>query len=254
MMLMKFVYQGSSSPFYPKREEIVSFLNKQTLHTRQEIIDFYNHLDFDEQCTFISVLNQEVKIFEFITQDFVNHVAEYLAGRVKNYLGSPACVLEVAAGDGLLTHHLQSIFNQKYPDLAVDFIATDSGKDQIEPAFKNTRVHKMDSSKALKIFKPNIVICSWMPYELDLSKTFRNALSVQEYLLFGDPEICGEFRETWGGDYKRGDNPPAFRIEGFKKFRLTKINRQQIGRSDLKDNISSIYSHSRAYSFRRNSL
>lgn len=60
----------------------------------------------------------------------------------------------------------------------------------------------MDYKEALKKYKPDIVISSWMPYTEDWTKDFRTFSSVKEYILIGEPDngCCGHPWKMWGAN------------------------------------------------------
>lgn len=186
---------------------------------------------------------------EFLTREHVDQFAEYLKDRtasINHDTQKPVTILEVAAGDGRLAHFLRQRF-QKRPDIS--YIATDSGEWGIKPAFDHEPVEEMDVETSLRVHKPDIVICSWMPVQLDWSQHFRKTKSVQEYILIGETEngMCGDNWLTWG--INPAQVTPPFVADGFSRHDLHEMQKYQICWSDGSphDGI-----HSWTVSFRRN--
>jgi hypothetical protein len=90
-------------------------------------------------------------IYQFWNKEYI----ECLAEEIKRRVGSDL-VLEVAAGDGMLSHWLRKH--------EVNIKATDSGKmyDEIK---KRTEVEIIDAVSAIRKCKPRMVIASWLPWD-----------------------------------------------------------------------------------------
>ena len=58
----------------------------------------------------------------------------------------------------------------------------------------------MGYDEALRQLRPHLVLCCWMPLGQDWTADMRNALSVVEYVLIGQPHssMCGHAWLTWG--------------------------------------------------------
>lgn len=201
--------------------------------------------------------NGEQPIFEFLTKEFVESLGVYLAQRVELIhvvRKQPVTILEIGAGDGRLTHFLHRVLWQLAQG-KVQLIATDSGAwKRISPVFSVERLNYQD---ALKKYKPQIVLCSWMPYQHDWTATIRATPSVGEYVLIGETDdgCCGHPYRTWGvtsfsdvrdkKDMK--DCIPLYMRDGFKRRNLNEMSRYQICRSDFLDSRF----HSKTVSFRK---
>ncbi len=151
------------------------------------------------------------KIYEFLTKEFVEALANYLEKRVVQLRTTQirkVKILEVCAGDGRLTYFLHQLLDQKIPD-QFSIVATDSGEWGIKPIFSVT---KIDHQQVLVQIQPDIVICSWMPKGKDLTRDFRLTASVKEYILIGNPQECGDPWLTWG---EKSNKTPAFEHDGF---------------------------------------
>lgn len=152
------------------------------------------------------------KIYEFLTQEFVEALAGYLEKRILEIHTTQKKelrILEVCAGDGRLTHFLQHFLDQKVPN-QYSITASDSGEWSIKPVFP---VVKINHLQALDQIQPDIVICSWMPKGKDLTRDFRLTASVKEYILIGNPQECGDPWLTWG---EKSNKTSAFEQDGFQ--------------------------------------
>lgn len=188
------------------------------LASRDEILGFLGSLDDSSRRDYL-LGGSEEKRYEVLNQEFIASLASYLAERI-GVLGKeadvPVTILEVGAGDGRLTHFLQGELDSQLPGRA-QIIAIDSGEDQVKPAFS---VETVGQKKALAKYKPQIVICSWMPLDKDWNRDFRTTLSVKEYILIGKPDVCGNDRTY---DER----------EGFERFDLDEISKWQISRMEI---------------------
>lgn len=136
--------------------------------------------------------------YELFTVEFINHFAEFLVTEFKrlNITDRPIKILEVGAGDGKFSYHL----NKKLRELGIQFelTATDN-KEWVKQGLvtDNPDVENLAHKEALEKYEPDIVLCSWMMPGVDLSADFRECPSVQSYIHIGPPYDCGT-PETWG--------------------------------------------------------
>jgi len=186
-------------------------------------------------------LNKEALIFtlrnvrtihEFINEEFIEQLSLYLINRFQDQKLQPQKVLEICAGDGLLSHHL----NQKLKTFNIEVIPTDAKISHIPECFS---VEELNHQQALKKYPYPIVLCSWMPRNVDLTPALRQSPSTSEYILIGDPYVCGTV-ESWCPEYPNFQRHP---IESVHKF--------QFG---LTDSPLEGISASQIYSFRRINL
>jgi hypothetical protein len=84
--------------------------------------------------------------------------------------------LEIGAGDGTLTRFLKNI--------GVELTATDNHSWTKSVQYPEW-VIEMDARKALSIFSPEVVICSWPPAQNDFERFVFEAPSVQLYIVIG---------------------------------------------------------------------
>ena len=106
-------------------------------------------------------------------------------------------VLEVGAGDGSLSHHLQLALSER--GAPVRLFATDSGARGLRP-LAPASVACRDAASAVAEFVPDVVLCAFMPLGVDWTSAFRACVSVQAYILLGevDDGCCGRPWPTWG--------------------------------------------------------
>ncbi|KAL7749830.1 hypothetical protein RI367_004706 [Sorochytrium milnesiophthora] len=181
-----------STPELPSADDLLA----PVMHTRRFMVP-------DEWIYFYSTM--ALKSCEVYTQEYVRGLALYLARRA----GSPAAVvLEIAAGNGRLTDALN-----KELDGTLRVVASDIAGPTGAYVFP-TPVARESHSASLARLRPRIVLCSWMPKDLDLSAAVRDTDSVVEYVLIGETDygVSGEPRLTWGvpdadwtGDWERHD-------------------------------------------------
>ena len=119
-------------------------------------------------------------IYEFVTRDFADSLAKYIR------TSSHENILEVGAGGGLISRALKSRLSSSS---SKRYIATDAST-------QNGDVLKMDYRRALSTFRPSLVVVSWMPRNEDWTNAFRECSSVSEYLIIGDPTLCGT-SDSW---------------------------------------------------------
>ena len=188
-------------------------------------------------------LGEGKNIFEIWTKEYINAFGNYLAQRVEELGGTkenPIIILEVGAGDGRLTHFLQQKMNEKVPD-KVRLIASDSGSWEISPSFP---VENINHKEALEKYNPKIIICSWMPNHVDLTKEFRATKSVNEYILIGmaDNNMSGDAWQTWGATWanfleseERIKDEPLYERDGFERIDHHDLRSLQLSRIEVMD-------------------
>lgn len=178
------------------------------------------------------------RVFEILTKEYVDALAGYLSKRAFELGGTPEqplVILEVGAGNGRLAHFLGKSLSES-PESCAKVIAVDSGTWEIEPLFP---VERLGAREALEKHQPSIVIFSWMPPGEDCSKEFRQAPSVKEYLLIGEPDqsTCGDPWDTWGKaqpgydeDVLKVDWVPPYEADGFVRNNLDELTSLQRSR------------------------
>jgi len=183
-------------------------------------------------------------IYDFLTVEFVDALARELRA-----LLSSSCtptILEVGAGDGSLSHHLRS----RLP-AGQKIIATDSGSWRIP---KKYAVEALDVDAALRTYAPDVVLCSWMPTNVDFTAAIRRA-KVPAYVLIGETDdgACGDPWLTWGlrpreeeedtlssspGGGADSAPPPVvlapYLADGYQRSELGRVSRWQLSVYDSK--------------------
>lgn len=159
--------------------------------------------------------------YEILTQEFVAALAAYLTGR----LFPGELLLEVGAGDGRLARALCGALPAH-----LRLVATDSGARGLAPV---EQMEQYTAQEAVVKLQPAVVLCSWMPLGEDWTAAFRASASVREYVVVGDPVVCGELWATWGRapGWQEPGTPP-YEVDGWHKVRLPDIVKQQLARTD----------------------
>jgi hypothetical protein len=182
-------------------------------------------------------------IFEIWTKEYINSLSNYLKDRIKELGGSkktPITILEVGAGDGRLAHFIQERLNKVIPGHA-KVVASDSGDWEVPPAFS---VENITNKEAVEKYKPKVVICSWMPYNVDFTADFRQEENVDEYILIGEADsgCCGDEWYTWGfmtydenSEELHKDELAPYEKDGFEKTYHEDLNEFQLSRKNIKE-------------------
>jgi hypothetical protein len=172
----------------------------------------------------------ELPIFEVFTKEFIEAFGKYLSERVAELAkdkSDPVKILEVAAGNGRLSHLLRRELVSAQDQIEIQ--ATDNGvQEDISQIFP---VKKQDYQEALKDFQPDMVICSWMPPQKDFSAAMRRQPTVQEYIIIGpEDRDCGKPWETFGLEKYRpsGQAQPPFAKEGWSKKELSDLTKHLV--------------------------
>lgn len=127
-MYKNFPYYYNTLPGYSQVRDTVSDINLFALCCHNKIYQLWN--------------KEQIKV---------------LSGEIQNLTTST--VLEVAAGDGMLSHWLR--------EYDIDIIATDDGSWKIPI---HGEVEHLDAIEAIRKYNPEVVIASWLPMgELDLA-------------------------------------------------------------------------------------
>ncbi len=192
--------------------------------------------------------------YEILTKEFIASLSGYIASQIaKRGLKEPCTILELGAGTGRLAHFLKRELEERVPD-RFSYHATDNGSGEIPDQFG--MVEPLDYAEALEKYKPNFVLVSWMPYEIDWSKTIRRTPTVEEYILIGEAGGCvGHEWATWGDDTrlpfsrKRRMAPwlkDCFVLEPLREVSNLQVNRRSECEGTVVDRI-----RSRTFSFKR---
>lgn len=120
-------------------------------------------------------------VHEILTVEAADAWAAYLAERC--HALNTTQVLEVGAGSGRLAHELRL--------RGVDVLATDSA---MHP--DSIQVLTADHAAAIAEHKPKIVLCGWMTPADNWTPAWRRAPEVEEIVLIGQPERCGDVTDS----------------------------------------------------------
>jgi hypothetical protein len=165
--------------------------------------------------------------FQFWNKQFNDELSKILK-KIK-----PKLILEVGAGDGMLSRIL---FDRKFP-----IIATDNYDWPFNTRYFNVR--ELDYKEALKKYKPDVVISSWMPLYTDWTPDFRKAESVKHYI------TIGEVKAACGGSWsQRKDWKMTFEKEA-TKYALCRTDDLFWHKNKLNNNF--MMNHSSVYKFSR---
>lgn len=126
-------------------------------------------------------------VFQLLNIEFIRE----LANEIKEI--NPEIILEVGAGEGLLGKYLSK-------ELGKDIILTDdhSWWDREDIKIENKDVIIMDYKTAIKIYDPDLIIASWIPYKRWWTKEFQECKSVKGYILIGEgPGGCTGSDMDW---------------------------------------------------------
>ncbi|MCW1948997.1 MAG: hypothetical protein KIH89_000925 [Candidatus Shapirobacteria bacterium] len=222
----------SMSPSYSDSEdEYFSYClsDPKWLPTYSQLIQQFRSLDSSELA--YTLRSNDIRfIHEFFNQEFVEQLSLYLIHQFQDPKLQPRKVLEICAGDGLLSHHL----NQQLKPFNIESVPTDSKTNRIPEWFP---VKKLNHQQAIETHPYPIVLCSWMPKGLDLTPDLRNASCISEYILIGDPQVCGHPIESWLEEYPN-----------FRRHPINSAHQFQFGLTDSP--IENIFK-SQIFSFRR---
>lgn len=206
--------------------------------------------EFNDRVAFLQYCdNIENPIYELFNEEYLNDLCGYLVERINNLqIGTePVMILEIGAGSGRLTHFLKQKLEEKVPG-KFNIVATDSGKWRIKQTFP---VEQIEHDAALKKYQPRIAIFSWMPYEEDYTAEFRSTDTIEEYLLIGEQDCCGDHDLSWRNRYETtSEHDPSIK-NIFNKTPLPEISKNQLCRSDAPGKFQG---HSRTISFRREQI
>jgi len=194
----------------------------------------------------------ELGLYEYPTSEYVTALTSYLGKRVTELAeraDEPVTILEVAAGDGVLSALLErSLIVANIP---ARVIASDDNSWHRVRRF-DCPVECLDYREAMYVYNPSIVIGAWVPS--DFTPGFRAWPSVQEYLLIGrtlPPNIPASLA-AWGLRLnERGEYvvcaEPDYEREGFQRRNLDHLRPLQINYEATSQNMHS----SETVSFRR---
>lgn len=217
--IVKFWQDVSSTDFIPTMEECLNTLWFIYKLKDKEEIKKIEYLNGDIHPMAFSAISYSLpSLLNVITAELVEGLSKYFikaAKKAEKPDDNPFTVVEVGAGSGKLAHCLQQYCDKKSPR-TIRVIATDNGADGYEEIFD---VERLCHTEAIKHYKPDIILSSWMPPGIDFSKAWRMTPYVKEYILIGDWDGCTGSEDTyagWHGDWNEElDNFDPKERDGF---------------------------------------
>lgn len=150
----------------------------------------------------------DAALHELLTRELIDALVSHLSralDRCERAGVAQPTILEVGAGNGMLTYHLARRLEGR-----ARVVAVDDGSSRIAT---QAEVHLLDQASALARFAPQIVLACWMPSGCDWTAGFRACASVREYLLLGHPSACGDEQASMSKG-PRGLAPSALSLAG----------------------------------------
>ena len=150
----------------------------------------------------------DAALHELLTRELIDALVSHLSralDRCERAGVAQPTILEVGAGNGMLTYHLARRLGSR-----ARVVAVDDGSSRIAT---QAEVHLLDQATALARFAPQIVLACWMPSGCDWTAGFRACASVREYLLLGHPSACGDEQASMSKG-PRGLAPSALSLAG----------------------------------------
>lgn len=218
-----------------------------------------------------NVYCEEANIYDFWTTDYTSALANYLLDRSLEYSEGKTTIIEVGAGDGLLSKFLndqisilqkrrinsrkiksqntrnwrardknESNYSTGLPKIMPEVITTDDGSWKIE---KKSAIENLNVYDALEKYcnggRENnqiIILCAWMPQGVDWTEAMRKS-GVDEYILIGESDdgSCGDKWKTWGySNNVSQDNSKVapYELDGYFRTDLKTIAKLQLSRYD----------------------
>lgn len=146
-------------------------------------------------------------IYQLVSREYVESLAEYISGRRAqlNPSGGRVRVLEVGAGNGELAYHLREALEERGGAEAWELTASDHGKWGLASSHYpysapfRQGILELSYAAAIRTVRPHLVLAAWMPMESDWTAEFRRTAGINEYILLGEAfdGACGHNWKTW---------------------------------------------------------
>lgn len=141
--------------------------------------------------------------FQVINEEFISSLSEKISSVINDLPEANISILEIGAWNGRLSYFLKKnlvIENTKKNifQIAIDDFSWIKREDPYiwMRRIKWIKVKESNVKEAIKKYKPNIVISSWMPHHEDWTKVLRGKKSVKAFILIWNPEQCWT-EESW---------------------------------------------------------
>lgn len=209
----------------------LKFRDPEYLPTREEVLQIKRYMNYSD----------EFGDHEILSKEFIAELGAQIQKDLHGILQTQetACVLEVGAGSGRLTHFLSNVVMDGLGEeekKQVTFVATDSSQEQIPSTF---HVQSFSTKDAVKELKPTIVITSWP--RVSPEEIVQDAPWIKEVVVMGEPEVCA----GGNGNYEWED------VKEFAKKKLQNVTDLQVCRTDYHDTRGTIIRHSKTTVFVR---
>jgi len=193
-------------PFYYK--ELPTFQSVSDSLSERENINVKNYEE-----SWFTVCSKN-NIFQIWNKEYI----EALSKEILNLVGEDF-VLEVVAGDGMLSHWLREHgVNIKATDNMSWHKQMPNTRIRITPIEIHSDVEELEAIEAIRKYKPKMVIASWIPYGHDLDCEILD--EEVEYLILigegrggctGSMKFCGD---DWGED---NETPAYWKLKGYNE-------------------------------------
>ena len=153
----------------------------ETLRPYTEVLSFVRRLEQEFSIKqYCNGANEGGRwIYQFYSIDFIQNLS-HIVNSLFEALTEPRMMLEVMAGDGLLSHYLE-------PEISLPLISIDnkSSRDDIE--FPKT-MECIDALEAVRKYDPSLVLISWEPFYSDIAEQIIE--TEVPVIWIGDPSSC----------------------------------------------------------------
>lgn len=112
----------------------------------------------------------------------------------------PETILEVGAGRGIISRYISKIINK-------EIILTDDyswwarwEREEIDEKIEYPDIVKMDYNDAIEIYKPDLIVASWIPHGQCWTEDFRKYPFVKGYIIIGELSCTGSEKD-WINDW-----------------------------------------------------
>lgn len=157
-------------------------------------------------------------VWQLFNLEFIQELAD----KIKEI--DPEIILEVGAGRGLLGKYLSKELNREiiitddYSWWENDDASGETNRQNCPSIrLRDDEIIKMDYKNAIKFYNPDMIIVSWIPYEKEWVKDFREYESVKEYIVIGEQRGgCTGNENDWNTNWNIED------LDSVEKFGICK--------------------------------